>query len=211
MIKENMTVHKALSELKVLDKRINDKISQIVVCATNKHSNTKVNGVSIDDCKKQMKEQYQSVLDLIKRRNAIKTALSNSNAKTKLTVSGNEYTIAQAIEMKRSGIQQMKEVLSRLSSQYNNCQRQIATSQQQISDAAEKYVVGLYGNKEKATSEEAKSTYNLYVEQNSLDFVDAIGVSDEVKRIDDEISAFESDIDSAISVSNATTVVEVEY
>lgn len=211
MIKETMTVHKALSELKVLDKRIYEKISAVTVCATNKHSNSKVNGLSIDDCKKQMKEQYQSVLDLINRRNAIKTALSDSNAKTKLVVSGKEYTIAQAIEMKRSGIQQLKEVLSKLSGQYNNCQRQIVASQQQISDAAEKYVIGLYGNKEKANSDEAKATYNLYIEQNSLDFVDAVGVSDEVKRIDDEVSAFESDVDSAISVSNATTVIEVEY
>ena len=206
-----MTVHKALSELKILDKRIYDKIASVTVCTTNKHSNSKIGGVSIEDCKKQMKEQYQSVLDLIKRRNAIKTALSDSNAKTKLSVSGVDYTIAQAIEMKRSGIQQLKEVLAKISGQYNKCQRQIADSQQQISDAAEKYVVGLYGNKEKATSEEAKSTYNLYVEQNSIDFVDAVSVSEEVKRLDNEISAFESEVDSAISVSNATTVVDVEY
>lgn len=42
MTTEKMTVHKALSELKILDDRIHLAISEAVFCVTNKHSNEKI-------------------------------------------------------------------------------------------------------------------------------------------------------------------------
>ena len=44
---ETMTIHKGLSELKILDDRITDEIRETVFVVANRHSNTKINGVSI--------------------------------------------------------------------------------------------------------------------------------------------------------------------
>jgi hypothetical protein len=211
MNKETMTAHKALSELKVLDKRIAEKINSLVVCGTNKHSNIKVNGLTIDEHKANMQESYQSVTDLIKRRNAIKTALSNANATTKITVNGIEYTLAQAIEMKRSGIEHSKAVLNRIARQYEQCKNNILVTEQDVVKRAEQYVVQLFGTKDKSSSSDAQTAYDVYVKQNSLDYVEGINCLEEMKTLEEFVSKFESEVDSAISVSNATTIVEVEY
>jgi hypothetical protein len=54
MTTEKMTVHKALAELKIIGSRIDSAISTGNYVRANKHSNEKINGVSVDDFKKQM-------------------------------------------------------------------------------------------------------------------------------------------------------------
>ena len=48
------------------------------------------------------KADYQSIEALIKRRNAIKSAIVVSNATTKIEVAGVKMTVAEAIERKTS-------------------------------------------------------------------------------------------------------------
>lgn len=45
MTTEKMTVHKALTELKLLDDRIAKAIAEGIYCVANKHSNDKIGGV----------------------------------------------------------------------------------------------------------------------------------------------------------------------
>ena len=80
---QKMTVHKALCELKTMDSRIQKAIDSSPYVVVNKHSSKKINGVSIDEFCRQAKSAYQSVNDLINRRNAIKRAVVLSNATTK--------------------------------------------------------------------------------------------------------------------------------
>ena len=49
MTNEKMTVHKALAELKIIDDRINNAIVSGTYVIANKHSNTKIHGMTIDD------------------------------------------------------------------------------------------------------------------------------------------------------------------
>ena len=46
-MKETMSVHKALSELKVLDSRISGSIGILEPIAIMKHSNAKIGGLSV--------------------------------------------------------------------------------------------------------------------------------------------------------------------
>lgn len=94
MTTETMTVHKALAELKLLDSRIEKAIAEGVYCAANKHSNDKIGGVPLDDYIKIMQGGYDKAADLINRRKAIKRSVVLSNAVTKVSVAGNEYTVA---------------------------------------------------------------------------------------------------------------------
>ena len=43
MTTERMTIHKALSESKILDRRIDGAIYEGIYCLANKHSNNKIN------------------------------------------------------------------------------------------------------------------------------------------------------------------------
>lgn len=100
MTTETMTIHKALCELKTLDSRIKKAIEGSVFVFANKHSNAKVPGKTISAYSDEVKSAYQSACDLVARRDAIKRAVTLSNATTKVTIGGQEYTIAEAIEMK---------------------------------------------------------------------------------------------------------------
>ena len=77
---EQMTAHKALSELKITGDRIDNAIEETVFVIANRHSNSKIHGVEIKEFIKTMKAKHQSTKDLIKRRDALKRAVISSNA-----------------------------------------------------------------------------------------------------------------------------------
>ena len=119
MSTKEMTVHKALCELKTLGDRIDKKVRNTEFIVGNKHNNEKINDKTIVQWKKDTKAEYQSLMDLIKYRNALKQAVAMSNANTKVTVCGKEYTVAEAIELKNNWIPILKDLSYKLS-QNNN-------------------------------------------------------------------------------------------
>lgn len=212
MTTETMTVHQALSELKMLDKRIGSAVSRSTFCVANKHSNTKIGGKKIEDACNVMREDCQSIEDLLKRRAAIRNNLSISNASTKITVAGIEYSIAEAIEMKGAGIGIKRMLLDKMIRDYNSAMATINKANSKLTDDADNYVVGLFGSKEKnASSDNVRAVREAYIQENTVDLVDPLDVSKKIKDLEAEIETFESEVDSKISVSNALTTITVEY
>lgn len=212
MTKETMNIHKALAELKVLDDRITKAISNASFCVANKHSNTKIGGVELDKYKELMEASYNKAADLIRRREAIKKAVVNSNAVTKVNVAGTEYTVAEAIEMKNHGLDFKQIMLQAMKRQYESSMSIINTKNLELEKKAEDYVISLYGSKESKTSnDEFEKTRKSYIEAHTMDLVDPIDVHNKMEKLEEEISKFTAEVDSCLSVSNALTVIEVEY
>ena len=63
MTTEKMTIHKALCELKTLDARITKSIGETEYVFANKHSNDKVNGMTVAAYCDEIKSGYQRVTD----------------------------------------------------------------------------------------------------------------------------------------------------
>ena len=213
MTQEKMTVHKALAELKVIGDRITNAINNGIFVKANKHSNEKINGVSVEEFRKQIQGSYDKVSDLIKRRNTIKRAVVLSNANTKVTVAGVEYTVAEAIEMKNTGTQYKRDFNNVLSKQYAEVIRITEKENgETLQQKAENYVVGLYGSKEgKTSTEEIENTRKQFIANNTFELIDPIKVREKIDALEKEISEFESEVDAALSVSNAVTELTVEY
>ncbi len=213
MIKENMTIHEALAVLKTLDKRILSRINTVSFCIVNKHCNEKINGKLLSEVKDDMRSGYESITDLIARRAAIRNALSISNAKTLISIGDREYTVAEAIEMKKTGMSLKKELLSQMSQQFSRAKAQIdGTNGDALYRNADAYVNSMYGNKDKAVDPETIArSRNEWIKANALDLIDPLNVADEIKRLEDEIDKFSSEVDSKISVSNALTSIDIEY
>lgn len=213
MTTEKMNVHKALSELKVLDKRIANAIANDFVVA-NKHSNDKIKGITIADFNIDMKSHYQQVTNLIERRNALKRAIVSSNAVTKVTVGGVKYTVAEAIEMKNHGMEFYKMFRNELVRQYTKAETSInMNSGKNLEERAEKYIVSIFSSKNDAKID-TKLIDELrakYIENNTYDLLDPNNVKSGIEALNEMIENFESDIDSALSVSNAVTIIEFEY
>lgn len=208
-----MTVHKALAELKIIGDRINTAISAGIYVKANKHSNDKINGVSIEEFKKQIQGSWDKVNDLIRRRNAIKRAVVLSNATTKVKVGNEEYSVAEAIEMKNSGMQYKRELMNVLNRQYVEAIRITEKENgETLQQKADNYVVGLYGSKEGKTSvDEIENTKKQFIQNNTFELIDPVKVREKIEALEKEIAEFESEIDAALSCSNSLTEIEIEY
>lgn len=211
-----MNVHRALSELKVLDKRIKAAIDGAVLITANKHQNAKIAGITVAEYRDHMKSGYQRAVDLIARRNAIKRAVVESNATTKVVVCGHEYTVAEAIDMKNHGMAGKKLLLAAMRNQFSDAQYKITMySGENIERAAEQYIMSIIQSQPKdaksfADSDAMRQMRQEYIANNTFDLIDPIGVSDKIKELEDEINDFESEVDAVLSTSNATTVITFE-
>lgn len=210
---EKMTVHKALCELKTLDARINKKITSGTFVFANKHSNTKISGMSISDFSMGVKENYQSIVDLMNRRNAIKRAVTLSNATTKVIIAGVEYTVAEAIDMKNSGIPLQQNLLARIELDMRKSSKFADDNNGPALEArADDYIKALYGSSDsKGISDEIKKVRSDFMSTQVVEIVDPINASAEIERLSKQIDSFTVDIDSALSVSNALTEITIAY
>lgn len=214
MIQEVMTVHKALCELKMLDKRINESIMSAEFCRANKHSNVKIDGWTIEEYEAAAVSKYQSTMDMIIRRDAIKRAVVASNAVTEVTIGGNRYTVADAVELRRHGLSYRRTLLQAMTLQLKRVRSTIEQKNgEELTRAADKMVEVYYGRQTdvKAITEEMRATREKFIEDNTYELLDPIRVENRIRELDKEITAFETEVDSALSVSNAVTEITVSY
>ena len=214
---EKMTIHKALAELKTMDDRINKTIRSTSYVLAAKHSAEKINGVKVNNFKEQMRSGYQKVTDLIKRRDAMKRAVVLSNATTKVKIGDNEYTVAEAIEMKNHGMEFRSALLRQMNSDYIAAQNDLARNGgEALEKKAEQYVLAVIAaqpkdSKMSADSDVMKGLRQTYIENNTYDLVDPLDITKVMEALDAEINEFNAEVDAALSVSNALTVIEFEY
>lgn len=217
MTKENMTVHKALAELKIIDDRINKAITSGTYVVANKHSNQKIHGMTIDEFKTQMQADFKKVSDLIARRNAIKRAVVASNAVTKVKVGDTEYTVAEAIEMKNHGMEFKDYFMKMISAQYVRAKNELdKNSGDPLEKRAEQYVLSVIQAQPKESkmavdSEAMKNLRVQYIKDNTYDIIDPLDVKRVIDGLDAEVNEFLTEVDAALSVSNAITVLDIEY
>lgn len=214
---EKMTIHKALSELKTIDDRIVKAIRSNTYVLAVKHSAEKINGVKVENFKDNMKSGYQKVTDLIARRDAMKRAVVLSNATTKVKVGNTEYTVAEAIEMKNHGMEFKKALLQALYTAYGSAQNEFnKNNNEALEKKAEQYILAIIAAQPKdakmsVDSEAMKTMRKNYIENNAYDIVDPLNVAKIIETLDAEINEFNAEVDAALSVSNALTVIEFEY
>ena len=217
MTTEKMTVHKALAELKTMDARIDKAIRDTTYVLAVKHSAEKINGMTVSNFKDKMKSGYQKATDLIARRDAMKRAVVLSNATTKVKVGDNEYTVAEAIEMKNHGMEFRSALLRQIGAAYATAQNELnRNSGETLEKKAEKYVLDVIAaqpkdSKMSVDSEAMKALRKTYIENNTYDLVDPLDAAKIMESLDAEINEFNAEVDAALSVSNALTVIEFEY
>ena len=217
MATEKMTIHKALAELKTMDDRINKAIRSTPYVLAVKHSAEKINGVKVNNFKEQMRSGYQKVTDLIKRRDAMKRAVVLSNATTKVKIGDNEYTTAEAIEMKNHGMEFRRALLRQMNSDYIAAQNDLARNGgEALEKKSEQYVLAVIAaqpkdSKMSADSDVMKGLRQTYIENNTYDLIDPLDITKVMEALDAEINEFNAEVDAALSVSNALTVIEFEY
>lgn len=213
MTTETMNVHQALVELKTLDKRIDAAIHDTKWIVANKHSNTKISGVDLKEYIETIKSRYQKVTSLIARAEAIKRAVVNSNAVTKVTIAGKEYTVAEAIEMKNNGIERLRALVFQMAQDYSAAKTTAERANGiELERRADEYVRTMIGTTDvKGMTEEVKRMRDDFIKAQTMELVDPINIQKQIEELNERISAFETNVDAALSVSNALTNITINY
>ena len=210
---KTMLIHEALAELKMLDKRITSKIGNTSFMAANKASNTIIGGMTIEDFKAHTASELESIQDLIEYRKAIKRAITKSNATTEVTIAGVKYTVAEAIWMKNEGVQFDAMIHDKLAHQFDIAKRNCDMENQLVEDKARKYAEEMFPSTAEVKDREKMIAQAMddYRKKISFSIVSGVDYLSEIETLEKKIDAFESEVDSALSVSNATTTIEVEW
>ena len=211
-VREEMTVHKALCELKTLNKRITKAISETKPVSTKEASSQKVDGIPMKTFNENAKSTHDSATDLIKRQRGIKAAVSQYNASKEIEVCGRKYTIAQAIWEMNYGMAEEKNMLARYTEMLRKCNAQIERANgEDLNRRAENAMNAIHGNKDKANNDEYLKGLEDYKKSHTLELVDPLNIRKVIADLDKEISDFEANVDAAIQVANATTTLIIEY
>ena len=213
MTTETMNIHQALVELKTLDKRIEATVKEGEWVTANKHSNGKIGGVDLREYMENIKSRHQKVTSLIARAETIKRAVVNSNAVTKVTIAGKEYTVAEAIEMKNHGIERLRTLVNRMTYDYNNAKFAADRANgEELQRRADDYIKTMIGNTDvKGMTEEVKRMREEFIKAQTVELVDPIGVLKQIELLNEQITSFEVNVDAALSVSNALTTIAITY
>lgn len=208
---QKLSITKALSELKLLDARINKEISNSIFVVSNKKSAQKVNFTTKDDFEKDVKSKYESVQSLIKRRDLIKRAIVMSNAVTKVTIADVEMTVADAIERKTSIVYEQT-LLNTLKRQTMNSKSTVATENQKVEIRLDQQLNQMFGNDNVSakTSEGAIAYAKEFRNQNEFELIDPLSIDKEIEKLEKGIDDFLSEVDYVLSTSNALTEIEIE-
>jgi hypothetical protein len=205
MATQQMSVTQALPELKLLERRINKVMETIGMWCKVSH-----NGAPVDKekHKKETESQLQSFNDLTKRRDAIKRAIILSNAVTKVKIGSWEGTVAEAIEYK-SSIRIKREFLEMMKCSLQTKREEFERMKGQVDGRLERLLQSELGKDVKTNPETITALTNSFRENNKVELVDPLDLATKVASLEDELDAFETNVDWVLSESNGKTVIEV--
>ena len=115
--------------------------------------------------------------------------------------------------MKNHGIGYLQMVLNQMSSNYRRAQKEADNNNGDMLEMrADEYIKSIYGNTDmKNATDEMKKVRSDFIAAQTYELPDPIKVKGEMERLEEEINAFTIDVDSALSVSNAVTEIEISY
>lgn len=205
---KTITVTEALRELSLYDEKIDKALQNVEFVALQKKGST-LKHEDIAEATKRIKANYCSVRDLIENRNKIKAAVVRSNAVTIVTVGTKNMTVAEAIERKHS-IEYEKKLLSKLVYQLTSAEMQVKRQNEEVQRVIDKLLSDIAGSDSADIAAKQKVIETTYRETNEWELLDPINIKAEADTLDDEISDFLANVDTALSICNAVTTISID-
>lgn len=207
---KRISITEALNKLKLYDAKINKAINSHKYVGAAKKSSNMLGVQTKEVFNNNAKAGYQSVTDLIKNRNKLKSLIVQSNAITEVTINDKVMTVAEAIERKNS-IQYEIDLLNTLKLQYATATSTVNAENKKVDTQIDKLLETFVGKDtdKKATKEDQAAIIEPYREKNEFELVDPLNIYDEIQKLEAEIDGFNSSVNTALVLSNATTFIEI--
>ncbi|KUL15179.1 hypothetical protein [Bacillus paralicheniformis] len=204
-----LTITRALSELKMLDKRIKRAVNESTFGGLMIGKKLPNGFRTTEDLETRAKADYQSVEALIKRRNAIKSAIVVSNATTKIEVAGVKMTVAEAIERKTS-ISYDIQLLDKLKEVYADLVDEADSVNQKVTERLDKHLETLFGKDGKVKAAENQEIVKSFLAENEAKIIDPLNLKEKIDSLSKKIEDFEMEVDFALSESNTLTKINID-
>lgn len=207
-LQDEMSITRALAELKLLDARIQKKIteSDFVYFLSKKNKNQ----ISSEILTSNAKSHYQSITDLIERRKKIKSAIILSNASTRVNLNGVEMSVAEVIEMKQL-VPFYRSLLQKMKQNREYIVNQVERSNQQMENELQRLLEVSFGKQTtmKTNSDDIENISKTYRENNRAEMLDTINIDNKIKDLEDTVNSLETESNFILSESNALTKIKV--
>ena len=229
MATKEMNMHRLLSELKMLDKRIsgfilpnnrtgyNDRLLELIGAA--RESDKMIGTQTRKEYTSMLAGNWQMIRALIRNKKALEAAKVKSNAETVVRIAGKEYTVADAIRRK-DDIEYDKLLLALFESQHRQIVSMVADKNEEALRQADRHVEALFNVQDSAkpagktnpavSGQEAEQQRENYLKNHRWAIIDPNGSDEAIRALRDEIEVFEAEVDAVLSESNAVTMVKVE-
>lgn len=202
-----MSIHRALGELKLYDKKVLDLICGSFIAVANKKAD-KINGVARDEATKKMIANLDSVTAIFANRKILKSAIAESNVNTTVMVGGETMTVLDAIERK-AYVNTERSLLLNLKSKMNQCVQSLARYEEDSKAALERQLSAL-AKQQGITAELIEATRNNFIENNTIELVDPNHLSEFIDKFEAKLDQFSTEVDYVLSESNSQTFIDVE-
>lgn len=208
-----ISVTRALATLSKVEDKIQKRVESLntIHIAKGIDANRQIPGSiqSIAEFEKTAQAEFQGVQDLLAVRDELKAKVVQSNAVTTVKVAGEDMTVAQAIERKRTIV--FKELLlGKLKAQYNAAQVRLNRDTLEF-EAKLEAARAPYVQRDKAPDAAQLAVVESPVRSmGTPSIVDPLGLAEKIRALETEIEDFKSNVDFVLSESNAKTEVEIE-
>ena len=221
MNKETMTIRKALTQKKVLDKQISE-LSSTKFVAVSTSNRAVIDGLKQKDWVVDSQARFQSLNDKLKRREAIAKAIMDANAKHTVTVKkfigiGKQSDEYEAISF-ASAIARKKYLSDLLVSVVKGMQRAVLDNSNAYQDAErradEKITARLYQEFSSVTQASGKVRQEREAElreQYSIELLDPNKLAENLMSFKEYIENYLAEIDSILGHATEVTEITVEY
>ena len=201
-----LTITRALVELKTLDSRINKLIlNNYFIIYKTKNKNYSINE---EEFKKNTLSEYQSLNDLISRREKIKNAITLSNSKTLVTIGDKSMTVSNAIEFKTT-IEYKKYLLETMKKQRQMVTIESENHKQKVQQKVDDNVKIICGKDSKPDANVIQTISDGITKGDPIEIFDPLNIDNVIKELETTIEDFSANVDYVLSESNALTSIDV--
>ena len=203
---KKQSIARSLVELKTIDGRINKIIENgVFITYKTKYKNTRY---TEEDFRRSAISDYQSIADLINRRDKIKNAIVLSNATTLVEVAGEQMTVSQAIEYKNT-IAYQRELLVKMKQQRQMVVVEVDMHRQRVQNKVDENVRIICGKDAKPDAGTLKMVMDGIMANDPVDVYDPLNLDKVIEGMERDIEDFTANVDFVLSESNAITMIEV--
>ena len=210
----SMSITQGLAELKLLDKRINklvgvERCNDVQIpCFIFVNISTKTKPIDADRFKKEVLANYQSLNDLLKRRNTIKRAIILANATTQVKIGTWTGTVAEAIEQK-SSIKYKQTLLFCMKKQMEDVNARLTEGKAELENRLDRLLSSEMGKDVKTNPETVTALTKSFNENNRVVLIDPLDAAKLISQMEDEVESFATNVDWVLSEMNGKTMIAV--